>query len=588
MATRRGPASKSVPGDDICIVADLDELKELQVRPRLVFVIGGEGGTYVWRVGDTTPPADKAIVAPTDGESGRWRRLAGMAPVQAFGAKGDRSSDDTAAIRAAIAALPNGGILYFSPGVYRISEEIEGISNLEIAGHGATIVSDDVIRSYFHFAGKHNIVVRDCTFDMNMPNLPTYAVPARPPQNVALYFDGGTTNVSVTDNLFVNLYTNAVRFHQAGGALSLVSNTFRSPVQTQMLVLEHAFFLTVQGLISIRQNTFTNSPVTSSASVPAGMFIAGARGSISIEANRFDYCGRDNTGHHRVGVIDFYDNCENVTVANNTSSNTIGVFMRLEAAWPARIYGNFVERSMYAESGGNTIVVGSTATHAGLNAGKVGARDVSIYDNSFTGATGDNHGIVVIAYDYSVPSTHIKIHHNTFTDFKFAVAVIGPFDDVSIDNNSFGGAHHGSLVEVLQHGGNVVIGADHGVTEAQSIYRALAIRGNSIMSPLKDLSPIQINFSKTPPFTGSIDGIVISHNVISALNGSDAAAVSASTGVRPYAGSISIRDNTVSGFATAFLVRNFRDVTIAGNDTHGITGAVVVEEGNGTYNKRSD
>ena len=43
----------------------------------------------------------------------------GWTSVMDYGAIGDGSADDTAAITAAIAALPSPGVLYFPPGTYK-------------------------------------------------------------------------------------------------------------------------------------------------------------------------------------------------------------------------------------------------------------------------------------------------------------------------------------------------------------------------------------------------------------------------------------------------------------------------------------
>ncbi len=62
-----------------------------------------------------------------------------FANVKISGAQGNWIHDDTDAISAALENLPTGGTLYFPPGVYRISREIEVRSNVEIACNSATI-----------------------------------------------------------------------------------------------------------------------------------------------------------------------------------------------------------------------------------------------------------------------------------------------------------------------------------------------------------------------------------------------------------------------------------------------------------------
>ncbi len=97
---------------------------------------------------------------------------------------------------------------------------------------------------------------------------------------------------SSSTNIFVDLYTNAIRFYHAGGHLYVANNDFRAGVQEQMLLLDHIQIVTASGNIEIRNNTFANAAVTSPEAVPAGMLISGTTGTVTVDSNTFDYCGR--------------------------------------------------------------------------------------------------------------------------------------------------------------------------------------------------------------------------------------------------------------------------------------------------------
>lgn len=502
------------------------------------------------------------------------------ANVKSYGATGDGETDDTASIRLALASIPAGGTLFFPPGTYLISEEIAGISNLVIEGVGATIISATVQRSFFYFTNGSQIIVRNMGFDMNEPDLPVYSDVTQQPKNVALFFDAGCSDFSVVGSVFENLYTNAVRIYQSGGSASILGNRFSSPVQTQMLVLEHIQVVTFHGSVRIEGNTFTNAAVTSPASVPGGVMVSGTVGSVKIDSNTFDYCGRDNTGNHRIGVIDFYGNSQNVTVSNNTSTNGMAQFMRLAASWPTVIFGNIISRNANAEQG-TTITVESTITYVGV--GQVGAQDVDIHDNTFTAAADNNYGVAIAAYDYSVPATRIRIHHNSFNNFKFSVTTGGPYNGLTIESNEMSGTDYASLIATAISPAGVPVTALNGVTESQSSYAGLSIRNNTISTPSLLFNAIFVSFFKSPTYSGTIGTIQIHGNLVDCPAGSSVPAIAAVTGCSPGKGEIYCRHNAVSNFDTGFYMRDFNILTVAQSDYFNVN-TPVTESGNTTYN----
>src|SRR5262249_319357 len=72
----------------------------------------------------------------------RQRALAqtfgGLIDLRAFGAKGDGVTDDTAAVKAAIAAVPRGGALFVPFGKFRITSAIAIPRSMMIFGTGWT------------------------------------------------------------------------------------------------------------------------------------------------------------------------------------------------------------------------------------------------------------------------------------------------------------------------------------------------------------------------------------------------------------------------------------------------------------------
>lgn len=484
-----------------------------------------------------------------------------VANVSSHGAVGDGVADDTEAIRSALTALKDGGVLYLPRGIYRISGEIEVSSDVDIACASATIRSDTPVRSYFHFSMVKRISVSGCTFDQNARNLPTYADENQRPANVALFFDRGSGAITVFDNVFSDLYTNALRLYHTNGDLYVANNRFLSERQAQMLLLDHIQIVTASGLMEIRNNFFLNAPVESAAVAPGCVFVSGTAGSVLIEANRFDFCGRDNTGHHRVGVVDFYGNSENVRVIGNTATNTMAQFMRLGSAWPAVIARNVIGRNVKAERG-TTISVEATDFFVGL--GRVGATDIDIHDNVLEAAGPENYGIAVTAYDYAIPSRNIKVVRNRLTNFRIAIGLCGPYEDVAIDHNTVEGSDQGGNIVVWKTSYGVVLTSRHGSTEGQSGYGRLSISDNIFRAPVFAASPIEIDFRKTPPFSGRIDKVVIARNTLQA-RADNKPAIAANTGVIPGKGHLSIKENHAQGFRELYRAAGFEEIVAIGN-----------------------
>jgi hypothetical protein len=443
--------------------------------------------------------------------------------VRDCGAVGDGVTNDAPAIRAALLAMPQGGTLFFGPGVYAIEEEIEGTSNAVLKGAGAIFLATRPLRSLFHFSGKTNIRVEDCVFDLNNRDLPTYSNPDLDPQNVGLSFEG-CADVEIRRNRFLDLRTNAVRLYNTVGKMAVEENEFRAGQQSQTLLLEHLWFTTVSGEIVICGNSFVNAARTDPATVPGGIFMSGTKGSIRVDGNYFDFCGRDNTGHHRVGVIDCYGNCENVTISNNQSLNTMAIFLRLSASWPAQVFGNTVVRSYHAEPG-NTVTVTSYPHYIGV--GRGGTQAVSIRDNVMIARGPDNHGIAVCSYDYAVPNRAIEISRNVLVDFKFAIGIGGPFDGVTVAQNKLIGRRGENLIQVLNTGTNVVLSSGYGVSAADGVYRHLLVERNILQITRQDVTPLHLNFASAEPMAEAVGDLVVRDNQIEALRPSPRPAIAA-------------------------------------------------------------
>lgn len=127
-------------------------------------VTGQGGGVFVWNSSDATADNGGTVIIPNSAPgTGRWNRVSYhyQLNVREFGAKGDNSTDDTAAIQSAInvAQAASGGMVYFPQGNYIVSNELlitgnsvilEGQATSGNIGGGSRIITTsttkDVIR----------------------------------------------------------------------------------------------------------------------------------------------------------------------------------------------------------------------------------------------------------------------------------------------------------------------------------------------------------------------------------------------------------------------------------------------------------
>ena len=83
------------------------------------YLTGDSGkGLFYWDANETAPDNGGTVIAPTGKDTGRFVRVceSNYVNVKWFGAKGNGTKDDTAAIQAAIDSLPNKGGTVVIPG----------------------------------------------------------------------------------------------------------------------------------------------------------------------------------------------------------------------------------------------------------------------------------------------------------------------------------------------------------------------------------------------------------------------------------------------------------------------------------------
>lgn len=268
-----------------------------------------------------------------------------------YGAVGNGTTDDRAAIVAAITALSSagGGTLLFPAGTYAVSATVSLVSNMKMTGvgRGASIIRPaDGWASSAIFqdpSAVSNVEVVDLTFDIN--NVSALAV---------RFIRSGTINVAVRNCEFKGMTT-------SGTAMAL--NLCRQ--------------------VLIQGNVFTGSGSGSQAAL--NLFNAATH--VAIVDNSFEGC------HQSVYVDNFTAACNNITIGNNRFRNIGRYGVRLVQASYVTVMGNEFETTFYVGSStdGSAIVTchsGCSNVTISNNVSKT-AGEISCYGGFNTSITGN-------------------------------------------------------------------------------------------------------------------------------------------------------------------------------------------------------
>lgn len=483
-----------------------------------------------------------------------------------YGAKGDGVTDDTVAIQAAMTAAA-GKTLLFPPGTYLITAEITGVSNVEIVGNGATIKATTRLRSYFGFVSKTNVQVRGFTFDQGQPVLATYvladynaAVYTGSIYNAGIYWQG-SSDLTVTECTFSNLYTNAVFAYQSSGYLRIRHNTFSSPVQAQMLKAEHVFLQTCSADIDIHHNRFNNTaPASADVGVP-GVFTSGLSGTFALHHNTFRYCGRNSVGAHQLGSYSSYGDVAQGQIHHNRFLNNLQQVIRLTTCHHMDVHHNYCTMASVAGDGDQIVAI-EGAVAAGV--APFGCDDIKVHHNTFIDDTGVNRvGVFAGAYDWGYPLKDIVVTNNLFLNCKFALQVSGALQRVRFDDNVASGPR-GNTIDVNVT--SIAPTATYG-TQAASVIRDLSIKRNTLDGTgTSGANPIFPNFVG---YTGTIGKIEIDDNTVQNVSAIAGQAV-VYRGVAAQ-GQVLVRRNKTDQYATGFDLATGAELTLEGNQTRNVT-----------------
>ncbi len=495
--------------------------------------------------------------------------------VDHFGAAGDGATDDAFAVQAAINSASDDATIQFPPGRYCLKSPlyVRARTGLRFEGERATLCGDQRLLPGF-FLLEHSARTRfsGLAFDQGHSMLPIYGrADYGSLYNCAVFaIDCGP--VSIERCRFTNLYTSAV-FATRTVDIEVANSTFSSLKQAQDQWLQHIHLQTCAGRIIIRGNSFRNAAFVDPAFGPSALFASGTVGSIEVVGNDFDYCGRNNAGGHRLGVVDFYGNVENVVVTDNVASNCMAQFSRISAARNVRIERNRVQICADAEYDYSTLTIESTIAFA---PGIVGATNVSIVDNVFEDSAGRAAFTVgAIAYDWGAPLRGIVIARNHFAGARRAVFIAGPFSGITIVKNIvLGNPGTIEVVHTSKPNMTALKGSEH-----SAVIDGLRITGNIVENTgRRSANAVVVNLLKQPRYIGSVGSLVIAGNRISASVADASVAISVRIDPSRPQGKLTLFDNETTNYATALEARGVLTVTGSRNRALGVSSTTFADD----------
>lgn len=335
--------------------------------------------------------------------------------VKDFGATGDGSTNDTAAIQAAIDSLAStGGVLYFPFGTYKIARTVGTNDHwgLKVTGSNITIVGDGASLARYD------------------SDISTYALAypllflGTPDSNVA----SATQNVRVTGLTFVG---NDVRHAISGGS----PNDFRFAIymkNTKNTVVQDCVFTAIdsgavyyQSPVSYdyTNSTYYNTTKNYNSRITSCQFLATAHSTVdralihAIEASGIDYLNIENN------YFEWCDDCFSAETTYNIASNVeTDTYLPTVAGWSL---GN-VKRC-----GRDHAIVGNTMINSSEHCVYAASMNVVVSGNNCR-----IESATICQGDIKIRAKYSTVSGNTVVARITCVSVSEPAFDVTVTGNT--------------------------------------------------------------------------------------------------------------------------------------------------------
>ena len=475
---------------------------------------------------------------------------------------------DYATLEQAVNALEDGGELVFPPGTYTLKNPLAftNLDNIRLVGFGATITSTARLASFFSFIGCSNVRIDGLAFDMGMDHLPTYTSRDYPNlYNVAIHCTAACDGIAVERCSFSQLYTAAIYFKESS-SLRVAHCDFASPVQEQDQHLEFILLQTFAGNSEVCNNGFNGAAMTRPDRSPSAVAMSSCWGHISIYNNRAQWCGRDNTGAHRLGVFDLYADCKNVTIRDNEAFDCLEQFARLSTCVDVNLTGNTVTISQYASTSPAYSAI-SVESGSFTDVANPVCKRIRIENNSITDlANRQAYMIGIIAYDWGAAPIDVRVTGNRLTGSERAFYVSGPFNGLEISRNAVRDVE--VLIETaLGRGLTSKLGAQRGA----SFERLVLDDNDAVIRAGSAKVPITFSTHAATPFAGSVGEAHANRNHLLCEAPGTTIAINVIFNARTAEGVFVARDNLIEGYTTPFLIRSIKGAVLTDNQIPGFT-----------------
>lgn len=350
----------------------------------------GGGGDFVYSSTSSAVDNGGTIFNPTVG-GGAWLRIyTSFISVDWFGAKGDGSTDDAAAIALALDALPDSGLLSFNGEKTYLTKTGVNITNnaITLDGNGCTITSDLAVNwKKFYLNGNRNCTIKNFNFKCLAVTGADFAPGV---VNVIESFGSRIEGCS-----FDSIYGCGVYVYGTSEATTVIHNIFTNcflgvfsdddgsghrPISTHII-----------------NNSFSRGLGTTSTSFSGAIKFSGT-GTIASICNHV-ISSNSITGCGEMG-IEIQSMVNDVAITGNTIS-LVGYGISVSGCNRVSVSGNSVKDcSTYG------IELASSANH------------VSVSGNSVTSSTRTHVGIAISSF-----SAHVSVTGNVLLGWDTAIAM---------------------------------------------------------------------------------------------------------------------------------------------------------------------